>query len=94
MSESGFNSVPGDDRVVRSAGGQLAKLAVYAMAGLALVIYLLSVLAGEAGSTTSGNAIDFENNAITIALREEPPQLDANRAIHHNFLLTHECIEC
>ena len=51
---------------VRSAGGQPAKFAVYAVAGLALVIYLLS-LAGEAGAT-SGNAIDYENNAITIAL--------------------------
>ncbi|MGB1639768.1 MAG: peptide ABC transporter substrate-binding protein, partial [Pseudohongiellaceae bacterium] len=91
MSESSFNSVPGDDKFVRSAGGQLAKFAVYAMAGLALVIYLLSVLAGEAGSTTSGNAIDFENNAITIALREEPPQLDANRATDasSNVVLAH-----
>ena len=91
MSESSFNSVPGDDQFVHSAGGQLAKLAVYAMAGLALVIYLLSVLAGEAGSTTSGNAIDFENNAITIALREEPPQLDANRATDasSNVVLAH-----
>ena len=91
MSESSFNFVPGDDGVVRSAGGQLAKLAVFAMAGLALVIFLLSVLAGEAGSTTSGNAIDFENNAITIALREEPPQLDANRATDasSNVVLAH-----
>ncbi len=91
MSESGFSSVSGNDGVVRSAGGQLAKLAVYAMGGLGLVIYLLSVLAGEAGSTTSGNAIDFENNAITIALREEPPQLDANRATDasSNVVLAH-----
>ena len=48
MSESSFNSVSGDDKFVRSAGGQLAKFTLYAMAGLALVIYLLSVLAGEA----------------------------------------------
>ena len=91
MSESSFNSVSGDDKFVRSAGGQLAKFAVYAIAGLTLVIYLLSVLAGEAGSTTSGNAIDFENNAITIALREEPPQLDANRATDasSNVVLAH-----
>lgn len=91
MSESIFKSVPGDDKFVRSAGGQLAKFTLYAMAGLALVIFLLSVLAGEAGSTTSGNAIDFENNAITIALREEPPQLDANRATDasSNVVLAH-----
>jgi len=91
MSESSLNSVPEDDGVMRSAGGQLAKLAVFAMAGLALLIFLLFVLAGEAGSTTSGNAIDFENNAITIALSEEPPQLDANRATDasSNVVLAH-----
>ena len=91
MSESTLNPVSGDDGFVRSAGGQLAKFAAYAVAGLALVIYLLSVVAGEAGSTISGNAIDYENNAITIALREEPPQLDANRATDasSNVVLAH-----
>ena len=91
MSESSLNPVSGDDGFVRSAGGQLAKFSVYALAGLALVIYLLSFVAGEAGSTTSGNAIDYENNAITIALREEPPQLDANRATDasSNVVLAH-----
>ena len=91
MSESSLNPVSGDDGFVRSAGGQLAKFAIYAVAGLGMVIYLLSFVAGEAGSTISGNAIDYENNAITIALREEPPQLDANRATDasSNVVLAH-----
>ena len=91
MSESSLNPVSRDDGFVRSVGGQLAKFAAYAMVGLALVIYLLSLVAGEAGSTISGNAIDYENNAITIALREEPPQLDANRATDasSNVVLAH-----
>jgi len=63
----------------RSAGRQLALYALYALVGVAAVVYLLSLLAGGS-SGYSGAAIDVENNAITISLREEPPQLDSGRA--------------
>ncbi len=64
-----------------AAGMQLALYAAYAIAALAIVLYLLSLAAGSAsGSNVSGAAIDEENNSITIALKEEPPQLDSSRS--------------
>lgn len=70
----------GDEAFIHSAGKRLAVYAIYALAGLAAFIYVLSLAIGNTGSTGSGSAIDVENNSITIALREEPPQLDAGRA--------------
>ncbi len=80
MSDTGSVVIDADTGFTRSAGKQLAVYALYSIAALALVMFVLSVAAGSAGSTTSGNAIDIENNAITISLREEPPQMDAARA--------------
>jgi oligopeptide transport system substrate-binding protein len=87
MSDTGSVVIEADQGFTHSAGIQLAKFAGIAIAGLAAFTYLLWIIAGEAGSTTSGNAIDIENNAITIALREEPPQLDANRATDASSLV-------
>ena len=87
MSDTGSVVIEADQGFTHSAGIQLAKFAGIAIAGLAAFIYLLWIIAGEAGSTTSGNAIDVENNSITIALREEPPQLDANRATDASSLV-------
>lgn len=87
MSDTGAVVIEADQGFTHSAGIQLAKFAGIAIAGLAAFTYLLWIIAGEAGSTTSGNAIDIENNAITIALREEPPQLDANRATDASSLV-------
>lgn len=70
----------GDEAFIHSAGKRLAVYAIYALAGLAAFIYVLSLAIGNTGSTGSGSAIDVENNSITIALSEEPPQLDAGRA--------------
>lgn len=80
MSDTGSVVIDADAGFTRSAGKQLAVYAFYTIAALAFVMFVLSVAAGSAGSTTSGNAIDIENNAITISLREEPPQMDAARA--------------
>lgn len=80
MSDTGSVVIDADTGFTRSAGKQLAVYALYAIVALALVMFVLSVAAGSAGSTTSGNAIDIENNAITISLRQEPPQMDAARA--------------
>ncbi len=61
----------------RSAGKQLAIYAVAAVAVLALLMWLLNLLASLTASVTgSSTAVDAANNAITIRLTEEPPQLD------------------
>ena len=48
--------------------------------GLFVLIYALAFFAGTAGSSVNGNAINVERNSITIALSEEPPQLDSTRS--------------
>ena len=59
---------------------QLGLYALYVVFGLAAVVWLLGLAANSTGSTVTGGAIDAENNAITFALRSEPPQLDYGRA--------------
>ncbi len=72
--------IKSDDDFTRSAGKQLALYALYAVVFLSVFFYLLSVAAGHTGSSAVSQAVDVENNAITIALREEPPQLDPGRS--------------
>lgn len=67
------------DGFTQSAGRQLAGYALAAVAVLAGIMTLLSLALGEAGGA-GGGAIDYENNRITITLRQEPPQLDAGRS--------------
>lgn len=70
-----------EDSFVRSAGKQLALYAIYAVGIIAALLYLLSLAANSTGSNgVSGGAVDPLHNAITIALREEPPQLDSTRS--------------
>lgn len=69
-----------DDSFTRSAGKQLAVYALYAVVSLAVLFYLLSIAVDRTGSGGVNLAVDVENNAITIALREEPPQLDPGRS--------------
>ena len=59
---------------------QLGLYALYVVFGLAAVVWLLGLAANSTGSAVTGGAIDAENNAITFALRSEPPQLDYGRA--------------
>lgn len=59
---------------------QLALYALYVVFGLAAVVWLLGLAANSTGSAVTGGAIDTENNAVTFALRSEPPQLDYGRA--------------
>ena len=77
------NSTPIADRndnFTRSAGKQLAVYALYAVVTLAAVVYLLAIAAGHTGSNGADMGINVANNSITIALREEPPQLDTGRS--------------
>ena len=60
--------------------GQLALYAIYVLFGLAAAVWLLGLAASSTGGSLTGAAVDVENNAITIALRTEPPQLDYTRA--------------
>ena len=66
--------------------GQLALYALYTVAGLVAIVWLLGLAAGSTGSAVTGGAIDTGNNAITIALRTEPPQLDYGRATDSSSL--------
>ncbi len=69
-----------------SALRQLALYALYVVFGLAAVVWLLGLAANSTGSAVTGGAIDAENDAITIALRTEPPQLDYGRATDSSSL--------
>ena len=80
MTDSPSRVIEGDDNFTRSAGKQLAIYAVYAVVGLSVMVYLLSIAAGHTGSSNVGQAIDVENNTVTITLTEEPPQLDPGRS--------------
>ena len=68
----------------KNYAGQVTRhLALYAagiLIGLFVLIYALAFFAGTAGSSVNGNAINVERNSITIALSEEPPQLDSTRS--------------
>ena len=63
-----------------SAAKQLGVYAVYLAVAMALIVYILAFFAGTSGASINGGAINEERNSITIALSEEPPQLDSTRA--------------
>lgn len=70
-----------EDRFLSAAGRQLAVYGAIAVAVLVALMFLLSWLASltSSGSVSRG-AVDVENNAITIYLRDEPPQLSSIRS--------------
>lgn len=71
------SQVAAEESFNRSAGKQLAVYAIAAVVLLALLMWLLNLLASLTASVTgSSTAVDAANNAITIRLTEEPPQLD------------------
>ncbi len=68
---------PTEDAFARSAGRQLLLLGLAAVAFLIVLMLALQALASMVGSSnTSAQALDPATNTITIALREEPPQLN------------------
>ncbi len=70
-------AIASEESFSRSAGKQLGLFALLTVLVLAVLMWLLNLLASlTASATASGGAVDVENNAITILLREEPPQLN------------------
>ncbi|MDC0221886.1 peptide ABC transporter substrate-binding protein [Gammaproteobacteria bacterium] len=63
-----------------SAARSLALYAAYVLLAVAILIYILAFFAGNTGIAINGGAINEERNSITIALSEEPPQLDSTRS--------------
>ena len=60
-----------------TAGRQLLVFALMAVLAVGALMWALQALAGIVGSSTeAAKAIDRDTNTITIAIREEPPQLD------------------
>lgn len=80
MTKANTNIASADDGFTRSAGKQLLIYAAYIIAGLTVVIYFLSIAAGNAGGGAGIAGVNVAENSITITLRQEPPQLDASRA--------------
>ncbi len=65
----------------QSAARQLLMLAAGAVVALVALMWLLQALASLVGSsTTAANAVDVQNNSITIAISTEPPQLNSTLA--------------
>ena len=70
-------AIGAEESFTRSAGKQLAVFALFAVVGLAALMWLLNLLASLTASVTgSSTAVDAADNTISIHLREEPPQLD------------------
>ncbi len=66
------------DSFNKSAIKQLAAYALVALLGLAGLMWVLNLAANLTGSSSgSDSAVDVANNAITVMLREEPPQLNS-----------------
>lgn len=77
-------SITGDDTeeaFAKSAGRQLLMFACGAVVIIAVLMWGLQVLASMVGSSTvAAQAVDLETNSITIAIAEEPPQLNSTIA--------------
>src|SRR5437762_3333039 len=70
----------GRDPLSRAATRQIIWLSV---AGIAGFIALMAVLSWASSLTSSGadtfSAIDYEKGAVTLAMEDEPPQMDSTR---------------
>jgi len=75
------SAAPGnDDAFVRSAGRHLLIYSVVAVIAAAALMVLLNTLAGLVGSVSGDTAaVEPQQRLITIAIRDEPPQLDSGQ---------------
>src|SRR5262245_15687960 len=71
----------GSDPLSRAAIRQIVWLSVVGIAGF---VALMAVLSWASSHTSSGadsfSAVDYEKNAVTLVLEDEPPQMDSTRA--------------
>ena len=73
--------VNNQDSFARSAGRQLLLFAMLSVAGIFVLMMGLSWASSLTGSgSAGGEAVDPRTGTVTLALREEPPQLDSTRA--------------
>ena len=64
----------------KTAGRQLVLLGLASIAGFVLLMAALAWASEAAGNSGAGDALDPVRGTITLALTEEPPQLDSTRA--------------
>jgi oligopeptide transport system substrate-binding protein len=69
-----------DDGFNRSAGRQLLLIAVVSVIGIVLLMLGLSWASGLAGGSRVSKGIDAATGTVTLALADEPPQLDSTRS--------------
>lgn len=68
------------DGFARSAGRQLLLFAVAAVVGVGLLMFGLSWASSYFGGTKVSKGIDAATGTVTLALADEPPQLDSSRS--------------
>ena len=68
------------DSFNRSAGRQLLLIAVGSVVGITLLMLGLSWASGLAGGARVSKGIDAATGTVTLALADEPPQLDSTRS--------------
>ena len=75
----------------RSAGRQLLLIAVASVVGIALLMLGLSWASSLVGGARIGKGIDAKTGTVTLALADEPPQLDSTRSTDglSNMVLGH-----
>ena len=77
-----------DASFAATAGRQLLSFGLMAVLFVAALMWGLQVLASLVGSSTvAAKAVDVENNSISIAIREEPPQLDSTGATDSSSIM-------
>jgi oligopeptide transport system substrate-binding protein len=83
------------DPLSRAAVRQIAWLAVAGAAGFAFLMTVLSWMSGWTGSRADTvGAIDVETGTVTLALAQEPPQLDSTRSTDQvSFLILGHVME-
>ena len=74
------NPSTNDDGFNRSAGRQLLLIAVVSVIGIVLLMLGLSWASGLGGGTRVSKGIDAATGTVTLALADEPPQLDSTRS--------------
>ncbi|WP_397414244.1 peptide ABC transporter substrate-binding protein [Phenylobacterium sp.] len=68
------------DRFGKAAGRQLLLIAAASILGVALLMFGLSWASNQAGGGRVGKGVDAATGTVTLALADEPPQLDSTRS--------------